>query len=134
MAPGELLLPSRELAQLVGVSRSTIQMVYEELFSRGYTVTSRRSGTRVSDWAYAPHSSAEASSHQPGTPELPKINMDVSHLYNWIRGNEEQVAEIDFSPHEPYLDDQFKSIGANLLYRRPPKQTWTIGHTVTPMD
>ncbi|WP_342418006.1 PLP-dependent aminotransferase family protein [Paenibacillus sp. FSL R10-2782] len=106
--PGELLLPSRELAQLVGVSRSTIQMVYEELFSRGYTVTSRRSGTRVSDWAYAPHSSAEASSHQPGTPELPKINMDVSHLYNWIRGNEEQVAEIDFSPHEPYLDDQFK--------------------------
>ncbi len=32
--PGQLLLPSRELAQLLGVSRSTIQIVYEELFSR----------------------------------------------------------------------------------------------------
>lgn len=47
--PGELLLPSRELALLIGVSRSTIQTVYKELFSRGYTVTSRRCGTRVSE-------------------------------------------------------------------------------------
>jgi len=54
--PGELLLPSRKLAQLIGVSRSTIQSVYEELFSRGYTVTSRRGGTRVSEWTYRPHS------------------------------------------------------------------------------
>ncbi len=47
---GELLPPSRELALLVGVSRSTIQIVYEELFSRGYTVTNWRGGTRVSEW------------------------------------------------------------------------------------
>ncbi|MDQ0193633.1 DNA-binding transcriptional regulator YhcF (GntR family) [Paenibacillus wynnii] len=46
-APGELLIPTRELAHIVGVSRSTIQIVYEELLSRGYTVTSRRGGTRV---------------------------------------------------------------------------------------
>ena len=44
--------PSRELALLVGVSRSTIQIVYEELFSRGYTVTNWRGGTRVSEWGY----------------------------------------------------------------------------------
>lgn len=50
--PGELLPPSRELALLVGVSRSTIQIVYEELFSRGYTVTNWRGGTRVSEWGY----------------------------------------------------------------------------------
>ncbi|WP_068496813.1 MocR-like pyridoxine biosynthesis transcription factor PdxR [Paenibacillus kribbensis] len=106
--PGELLLPSRELAQLVGVSRSTIQIVYEELFSRGYTVTSRRSGTRVSNWAHVPHSPEEASPQEPTTPEIPKINIDVSHLYNWIRGKKDQKVEIDFSPHEPYLDDQFQ--------------------------
>ncbi|MDQ0496537.1 MocR-like pyridoxine biosynthesis transcription factor PdxR [Paenibacillus brasilensis] len=106
--PGELLLPSRELAQLVGVSRSTIQIVYEELFSRGYTVTSRRGGTRVSEWAYKPHSLEEVSPQGPVLPELPLLNVSVGHLHNWIRGKENQNVEIDFSPHEPYLDEHFQ--------------------------
>lgn len=66
--PGELLLPSRELASLIGVSRSTIQIVYEELFSRGYTVTSRRGGTRVSEWTYTAPPSENAA--LPGPPLL----------------------------------------------------------------
>ncbi|MEG0386649.1 MAG: GntR family transcriptional regulator, partial [Solibacillus sp.] len=44
---GYRLPPTRELAQQLGVARSTVQTMYEELFSRGYTITSRRGGTQV---------------------------------------------------------------------------------------
>ncbi|MGG4141764.1 PLP-dependent aminotransferase family protein [Paenibacillus algorifonticola] len=107
--PGELLLPSRELALLVGVSRSTIQIVYEELFSRGYTVTSRRGGTRVSDWTQKTRFMEEVAARGPITPELPLLNDAVSQLQNWFRGKENRNVEIDFSPHEPYLDQHFQA-------------------------
>lgn len=105
--PGELLLPSRELAQLIGVSRSTIQSVYEELFSRGYTVTSRRGGTRVSEWMYKPHSADEVPALGPVPPELPLLNTAIGHLHSWFGNKEKGRDEIDFSPHEPYLDEHF---------------------------
>ncbi|QTH40166.1 PLP-dependent aminotransferase family protein [Cohnella sp. LGH] len=106
--PGELLLPTRELAQLIGVSRSTIQIVYEELFSRGYTITSRRGGTRVSEWIGEARPLEEVSSHGPLLPELPMLNAAVDHLHSWLGDKTERTTEIDFSPHEPYLDEQFQ--------------------------
>lgn len=106
--PGELLLPSRELAQLIGVSRSTIQIVYEELFSRGYTVTSRRGGTRVSEWTYATRPSEDAAPQGPDTPELPLLNVAIGHLHSWFGDKKNRTIEIDFSPHEPYLDKYFQ--------------------------
>lgn len=106
--PGELLLPSRELAQLIGVSRSTVQIVYEELLSRGYTVTSRRGGTRVSEWTHRPHTSEEVTLQGPKPPELPLLNAAIGHMYRWFRGKENPNVEIDFSPHEPYLDEHFQ--------------------------
>lgn len=106
--PGELLLPSRELALLIGVSRSTIQIVYEELFSRGYTVTSRRGGTRVSEWTYASRPSEDAATHGPVPPELPVLNDAIGHLHSWFGDKENRKIEIDFSPHEPYLDEHFQ--------------------------
>lgn len=107
--PGELLLPTRELAQLIGVSRSTIQTVYEELYSRGYTVTSRRGGTRVSEWTYQPHSAKEVSvpAQGPDLPPLPLLDSAIGHLNDWFGANEQQEIAIDFTPHEPYLDEQF---------------------------
>lgn len=106
--PGELLPPSRELALLVGVSRSTIQIVYEELFSRGYTVTNRRGGTRISEWGYKISSSEDVISKGPSTPELPLLNSAVDQLHSWFRGKENHNVEIDFCPHEPYLDEHFQ--------------------------
>lgn len=103
--PGELLLPSRELALLIGISRSTIQIVYEELFSRGYTVTSRRGGTRVSEWTYATRPSEDAATQGPVPPELPLLNAAIGHLHSWFGHKENRKVEIDFSPHEPYLDE-----------------------------
>ncbi|MGG4091517.1 PLP-dependent aminotransferase family protein [Paenibacillus lautus] len=107
--PGELLLPSRELAQLIGVSRSTIQSVYEELFSRGYTVTSRRGGTRVSEWTYKPHSADEIPAQGPVLPELPLLKTAIGHSHSWFGNKEHSKDEIDFSPHEPYLDEIFQN-------------------------
>ncbi|GED70533.1 GntR family transcriptional regulator [Brevibacillus reuszeri] len=107
-APGELLLPSRELAPLIGVSRSTIQIVYEELYSRGYTVTSRRGGTRVSEWIYEARPPEDASPQELFPPELPLISDAVGQLHSWFGGKENQKVEIDFTPHEPYLDEHFQ--------------------------
>ncbi|MEK8128989.1 PLP-dependent aminotransferase family protein [Paenibacillus filicis] len=107
-APGELLIPSRELAHMLGVSRSTIQIVYEELLSRGYTVTSRRGGTRVSHWKQVTESTKEIAADGPIPPSLPLLNSAVDQLHDWFRGKEHREVEIDFSPHEPYLDGQFQ--------------------------
>lgn len=96
--PGELLLPSRELALLVGVSRSTTQIVYEELFSRGYTVTSRRGGTKVSQWSCMTSSSEDVTPQGPVPPELPLLNNAVDHLHNWFRGKEHRNVEIELVP------------------------------------
>ncbi|MBP1995122.1 MocR-like pyridoxine biosynthesis transcription factor PdxR [Paenibacillus eucommiae] len=105
--PGELLIPSRELAQQVGVSRSTIQIVYEELVSRGYTVTSRRGGTRVSDWNQISRADSDMTVGPP-PPQLPLLDTAVNQLHDWFRGKEHMDVEIDFTPHEPYLDSHFQ--------------------------
>jgi len=116
-APGELLIPSRELAHMIGVSRSTIQIVYEELLSRGYTVTSRRGGTRVSHWRQVTESMEEIKSDGPIRPSLPLLNSAVDQLHDWFRGKEQREVDIDFSPHEPYLDGQFhKNWRQSLLH------------------
>lgn len=128
--PGELLLPSRELALLIGVSRSTIQIVYEELFSRGYTVTSRRGGTRVSEWTYATRPPVEAIPQGPVPPELPLLNAAVGHLHSWFGAKENQKVEIDFSPHEPYLDEPFQKSWRQSFLQASSKtdlDSWAYG-------
>ncbi len=107
-APGELLIPSRELAQQVGVSRSTIQIVYEELLSRGYTVTSGRGGTRVSRWNPIVEPAKVPTALGPVPPSLPLLHSAVDQLHDWFRGKQHRETEIDFTPHEPYLDEQFQ--------------------------
>lgn len=130
--PGELLLPSRELAQLIGVSRSTIQIVYEELFSRGYTVTSRRAGTRVSDWTYAPRSSEDVTMQGPIPPELPTLNESIGHLHSWFGNRDNRKIEIDFNPHEPYLDESFTKAWRQSFYKLPLNLIWIFGLMVMP--
>ena len=128
--PGELLLPSRELALLIGVSRSTIQIVYEELFSRGYTVTSRRGGTRVSEWTYATRPSEDTAQEGPVLPELPLLNASIGHLHSWFGDKENRKVEIDFSPHEPYLDEQFQKNWRHSFLRASTEtnlDSWAYG-------
>lgn len=105
---GYQLPPTRELAQHLEVSRSTVQTVYEELYSRGYTVTSRRGGTRVSDWneAFTMRETSVAQQHLL-PPDLPVLKNAVNQFHDWSRGKGKQAINIDFSPHEPYLDTIF---------------------------
>lgn len=129
--PGELLIPSRELAHLVGVSRSTIQIVYEELLSRGYTVTSRRGGTRVSEWNKVTGSMKELITDGPIPPSLPLLNSAVDQLHDWFRGKAHREVDIDFSPHEPYLDNQFqKNWRQSLLHASTAMDlsSWAYGN------
>jgi len=107
--PGEVLLPSRELAAVIGVSRSTVQIVYEELHSRGYTVTSRRGGTRVSEWIEASRPAEERIVHGPALPDMPLLDEAVGQLQEWFGGVAKTTPTIDFTPHEPYLDEQFRT-------------------------
>lgn len=102
--PGQQLIPSRELAHMLGVSRSTIQIVYEELVSRGYTNTARRGGTRVSNWNPVIISDVEKDLQGPVLPSLLHLNSAVHHLDDWFNGKEEADVDIDFSPHEAYFD------------------------------
>ncbi|MEC0093711.1 MocR-like pyridoxine biosynthesis transcription factor PdxR [Paenibacillus macquariensis] len=130
-APGELLIPSRELAHMVGVSRSTIQIVYEELLSRGYTITSRRGGTRVSQWNQVTESTKEIITDGPIPPSLPLLNSAVDQLHDWFRGKEQREVDIDFSPHEPYLDGQFqKNWRQSLLHASAEmdESNWAYGN------
>lgn len=104
--PGELLTPSRELAQQLGVSRSTVQIVYEELLTRGYTVTSRRGGTRVNDWIqFTDKRKENAPPLVP--PQLPELPLLVEQSQQWFRSKDNRESVIDFSPYQPYMDTQF---------------------------
>ena len=80
---GYKLTPTRELAQQLGISRSTVQAVYEELFSRGYIVTSRRGGTRVSDWNPSVISTDEQSAYYLSPPAIPILEESVQRLQKW---------------------------------------------------
>lgn len=128
--PGQLLLPSRELAQQIGVSRSTVQIVYEELFSRGYTVTSGRGGTRVSEWSYTDRSSADTPSDGPPLPERTEVNAAIGHLQSWFGDKEYSSPDIDFSPHEPYVDEVFQKQWRQAFLQASAEaslHTWAYG-------
>ncbi|MZQ86444.1 aminotransferase class I/II-fold pyridoxal phosphate-dependent enzyme [Paenibacillus sp. 5J-6] len=108
--PGEQLIPSRELALQLGVSRSTIQLVYEELLARGFIVTSRRGGTRVSSsWSHVKEIPTPLPDG-PVLPSLPHLTSSIHLLHDWLKGEEAGEISIDFSPHEPYIDDVFQKL------------------------
>jgi len=129
---GYRLTPTRELAEQLGVSRSTIQAVYEELYSRGYTVTSRRGGTRVSDW-YQPIISEEKNTLNPLTPpSKPVLEEAINRLEIWTGSGINQEVEIDFTPHEPYLDPLFlKKWRQSFLHASDidDLSSWSYGNT-----
>ncbi|MFD2118078.1 PLP-dependent aminotransferase family protein [Paenibacillus yanchengensis] len=128
--PGELLLPTRELALLIGVSRSTIQTVYEELHSRGYTVTSRRGGTRVSEWTFIERPTEEIVAENLLPPPLPLLDNTTDQLQDWFGETKKQLLEINFTPHEPYVDEQFQKLWRNSFLQASKRMNvsdWAYG-------
>ncbi|CAH1056834.1 HTH-type transcriptional regulatory protein GabR [Paenibacillus pseudetheri] len=88
------------------MSRSTVQIVYEELLARGYTVTSRRGGTRVNNWNQFTGKRKEDTT--PLVLQIPELPLLVDQSQQWFRSKDNRESAIDFSPYQPYVDTQFQ--------------------------
>jgi len=107
LSPGDPLVPTRQLARELSISRSSVQIAYEELQSRGYVTTSRRGGTRVCD-IMADHSLMGTRETSPALPSNPFLEEEKERVDHWPDLNKEEKAEIDFRLHVPYIDPIFQ--------------------------
>ncbi len=116
--PDVQLTPTRVLAQELNVSRSTVQLAYDELLARGYVSTSRRGGTKVisSDQytASTPHQS-EPPFPPPTRPHFEEAEKQMDH---WLSANQfHEKLDIDFRHQEPAIDDHFQNIWKRSLMK-----------------
>ncbi|MFB8423853.1 PLP-dependent aminotransferase family protein [Priestia megaterium] len=108
LIPGDKLTPSRTLAEELKISRSTIQLAYDELLCRGYVVTSRRGGTRI-----APLESwSKSTNHKKKIISSPLLISNIEENYSQIgqyscTNNHFENIEIDFTNNELLVDALF---------------------------
>ncbi|WP_428910499.1 PLP-dependent aminotransferase family protein [Niallia sp. Krafla_26] len=107
LSPGDPLVPTRQLARELSISRSSVQIAYEELQSRGYVITSRRGGTRVCD-IKADLSQTNTEEAPPIIPDNPLLEEKSERVEHWPDVKTEEKAEIDFRLHVPYIDATFQ--------------------------
>jgi GntR family transcriptional regulator/MocR family aminotransferase len=107
LSPGDPLVPTRQLSQELSISRSSVQIAYEELQSRGYVITSRRGGTRVCDIIPA-DDIYQNKKAVPAIPPNPFLEEKTERVDHWPDMKQEDKAEIDFRLHVPYIDSHFQ--------------------------
>jgi GntR family transcriptional regulator / MocR family aminotransferase len=107
LSPGDTLVPTRQLSQELSISRSSVQIAYEELQSRGYVTTSRRGGTRVCN-ILADEEFTQTTSSTPIIPAKPLLEEETKRVDHWPDLKKEEKAEIDFRLHLPYIDSIFQ--------------------------
>ena len=108
LSPGDPLVPTRQLAQELAISRSSVQIAYEELQSRGYVTTSRRGGTRVCD-IIQNTDTYQSKQSVPSIPPNPFIEENTKRVDHWPDMKSDEKADIDFRLHEPYIDSTFQN-------------------------
>lgn len=107
LSPGDPLVPTRQLAQELSISRSSVQIAYEELQSRGYVITSRRGGTRVCQ--IMPDNAASPTQQSvPSIPANPFLEETTERVDHWPDLNQDEKPQIDFRLHVPYIDPTFQ--------------------------
>src|SRR3954452_19823879 len=106
LSPGDPLVPTRQLARELSISRSSVQIAYEELQSRGYVTTSRRGGTRICN-ILADEEFTQTTSSTPIIPAKPLLEEETKRVDHWPDLKKEEKAEIDFRLHLPYIDSTF---------------------------
>ena len=79
LSPGDTLVPTRQLSQELSISRSSVQIAYEELQSRGYVTTSRRGGTRVCN-ILADEEFTQTTSSTPIIPAKPLLEEETKRV------------------------------------------------------
>ncbi|QGX66623.1 aminotransferase class I/II-fold pyridoxal phosphate-dependent enzyme [Bacillus sp. ms-22] len=116
--PDDQLTPSRVLAQELNVSRSTVQLAYDELLARGYVSTSRRGGTKVissDQYAASPPRQSEPPFALPVRPHFDVAEKQMDH---WLSANQfHEKLEIDFRHQEPAIDEHFQNIWKRSLLK-----------------
>lgn len=126
LEPGDPLVPTRQLAQELSISRSSVQIAYEELQSRGYVSTSRRGGTRVCQLIPETVLNAEELA-MPAIPPNPFLEKKTDDIGHWPDVNKDEKAEIDFRLHEPYVDPGFQKSwrrASNTAMRKENLLNW----------
>ena len=126
LAPGDPLVPTRQLAQELSISRSSVQIAYEELQSRGYVETSRRGGTKVCPLIPETALALEELS-VPAIPPNPFLENKTDKVEHWPDVDQDEKAEIDFRLHEPYVDPSFQTSwrrASNAAMRKENLLTW----------
>jgi GntR family transcriptional regulator / MocR family aminotransferase len=108
LSPGDPLVPTRQLSRELSISRSSVQIAYEELQSRGYVMTSRRGGTRVCE--IMPNSdNYQRKQSVPTIPPNPFLEENTERVDHWPDMKNVEKADIDFRLHVPYIDPTFQN-------------------------
>lgn len=107
LSPGDSLVPTRQLAQELSISRSSVQIAYEELQSRGYVATSRRGGTRVCQ-IMPENAGCQPQQSVPVIPANPLFEETNKRVDHWPDLNQDEKPQIDFRLHVPYIDSTFQ--------------------------
>lgn len=126
LAPGDPLVPTRQLAQELSISRSSVQIAYEELQSRGYVETSRRGGTKVCPLIPETDLALDELS-VPAIPPNPFLENKTDKIEHWPDLALDEKAEFDFRLHEPYVDPSFQNSwrrASNAAMRKENLLTW----------
>lgn len=106
------------LAQELNVSRSTVQLAYDELLARGYVSTSRRGGTKVissDQYTASPPHQSEPPFSPPTRPHFEEAEKQMDH---WLSANQfHEKLDIDFRHQEPAIDAHFQNIWKRSLMK-----------------
>lgn len=94
-APGDRLLPSRQLARELGVSRSTVTLAYERLAGEGFARARTSAGTFVATWRAGARRAAPR--QQPADTLRPRPAWDAIELCSAF----DRPAEFDFRTGMP---------------------------------
>ncbi|MBD3859863.1 PLP-dependent aminotransferase family protein [Bacillus sp. 28A-2] len=116
--PDDQLTPTRVLAQELNVSRSTVQLAYDELLARGYVSTSRRGGTKVISSDQYESFTPRQSEPPFALPVRPHFDEAEKQMDHWLSANRfHEKLDIDFRHQEPAIDEHFQNIWKRSLMK-----------------
>lgn len=121
LRPGQRLPPTRELADTLGISRTTVLLAFDHLFSEGYIIGKTGSGTFVS--ATIPEHLLQMPAQMPATPATgatARLSERGKHICSTSSGNARRQQENlrPFRPGIPGLREFPYDIWTRILTRQ----------------
>ena len=100
LRPGQRLPPSRQLAETLGVSRTTVLLAFDHLFSEGYISGKSGSGTFVSATIPEHLLQVPATAAPPAVGSVPQLSERGKHICRISSGNARRQQE-NLRPFRP---------------------------------